>query len=580
MGDPHAEHNKDMSWFGWSNNLKIWVRLVAVILVGTICSGVGLIYWGTLQQKKIAVDQAKDFAESVYQMTMAGLTGMMITGQVAQRNIFLDQIRDSNHIESLKVFRGRPVVLQFGEGHTGELPNSAAERSVLDSGKAYHEIFVGADGSEKLRVILPAIALRNYLGKNCMDCHKVEPGTVLGAVSMEISLARANQTARVFAVSAFGVAALLCIPLALFIWYFISHWVTQPLRRMTRGLMLISQGDLEATVHLHSSGNDEIGQATAAFNLVMDKAKELLSEQRMSRIVFENSLEGIVVTDASSRIQLVNQAFVETTGYSAEEVIGLTPAVLKSGRQDDAFYREFWRVLRDKGEWRGEIWNRRKNGSVYAERLSIGAVKNGQGEVEHYVAIFSDVTERKKREERISFQAFHDSLTGLPNRMLFLDRLDQVLAQARRSKSGTVAVMFLDLDHFKEINDTMGHEAGDACLKEVARRLRRCVRASDTVARMGGDEFTLLLPKVAEEADVRAVAQKILEAMKVPIVLGAQEVAITTSIGISMFPRDAQDGETLLKHADAAMYKVKNSGRAGMFFFVPDLLGRPSSPSA
>ena len=579
MGDPHAEHNKDMSWFGWSNNLKIWVRLVAVILVGTICSGVGLIYWGTLQQKKIAVDQAKDFAESVYQMTMAGLTGMMITGQVAQRNIFLDQIRDSNHIESLKVFRGRPVVLQFGEGHTGELPNSAAERSVLDSGKAYHEIFVGADGSEKLRVILPAIALKNYLGKNCMDCHKVEPGTVLGAVSMEISLARANQTARVFAVSAFGVAALLCIPLALFIWYFISHWVTQPLRRMTRGLRLISQGDLEATVHLHSSGNDEIGQATAAFNQVMDKAKELLSEQRMSRIVFENSLEGIVVTDASSRIQLVNQAFVETTGYSAEEVIGLTPAVLKSGRQDDAFYREFWRVLREKGEWRGEIWNRRKNGSVYAERLSIGAVKNGQGEVEHYVAIFSDVTERKKREERISFQAFHDSLTGLPNRMLFLDRLDQVLAQARRSKSGTVAVMFLDLDHFKEINDTMGHEAGDACLKEVARRLRQCVRASDTVARMGGDEFTLLLPKVAAEADIRAVAQKILDAMRMPIILGGQQVGITTSIGISMFPRDAKDGETLLKQADAAMYKVKNSGRAGMYFFVPDLLERPPSSS-
>ena len=412
-----------------------------------------------------------------------------------------------------------------------------------------------------------------------MDCHKVEPGTVLGAVSMEISLARANQTARVFAVSAFGVAALLCIPLALFIWYFISHWVTQPLRRMTRGLTLISQGDLEATAHLHSSGNDEIGQATEAFNQVMDKAKELLSEQRMSRIVFENSLEGIVVTDANSRIQLVNQAFVETTGYSAEEVIGLTPAVLKSGRQDDAFYREFWHVLREKGEWRGEIWNRRKNGSVYAERLSIGAVKNGQGEVEHYVAIFSDVTERKKREEQISFQAFHDSLTGLPNRMLFLDRLDQVLAQARRSKSGTVAVMFLDLDHFKEINDTLGHEAGDACLKEVAGRVRQCVRASDTVARMGGDEFTLLLPKVIAEADVRAVAQKILEAMKMPIVLGGQQVAITTSIGISMFPRDAQDGETLLKHADAAMYKVKNSGRAGMYFFVPDLLGRPSSPS-
>jgi diguanylate cyclase (GGDEF)-like protein/PAS domain S-box-containing protein len=568
-----------MNGFAWLNNLKIWVRLVILILAGTICFGAGLIYWGALQQKKVAVEQAKDFAESVKQMTMAGLTGMMITGQVAQRNIFLDQIRDSNHIESLKVFRGRPVVLQFGEGHAGELPSTAAEHLVLDTGESYYEVFSAPDGSEMLRVILPAIALRNYLGKNCLDCHQVAPGTVLGAVSMEISLVRANQTARVFAVSAFGVAAVLCVPLVLFIWYFISHWMTRPLRRMTSGLIRIAEGDLDSASHLQSGGKDEIGMATEAFNRVMDKAKELLAEQRMSRIVFENSLEGIVVTDAASRIQLVNRAFAETTGYSAEDVIGLTPAILKSGKQDDAFYREFWRVLNKTGEWRGEIWNRRKNGSIYAEKLSISAVRSRLGEVEHYVAIFSDITERKKRDELISFQAFHDSLTGLPNRMLFLDRLDLTLAQARRSKSGKVAVMFMDLDHFKEINDTFGHDAGDACLIEAAHRLRQCVRASDTVARMGGDEFTLLLPEVTEENDVRVVGQKILEAMKSPIILDGHEVSISTSIGISMYPHDAEDGETLLKRADAAMYQVKKSGRAGMFFFAPNLTGSPSRPS-
>lgn len=561
-----------MSGFGRLHDIRIWVRLVVVILIGTISAGTGLVYWATLQQKKIAVDQARDFAQSVHQMTMAGLTGMMITGSIDKRNVFLDQIRDSNHIESLKVFRGRPVVQQFGEGRSGELPDTAAEGAVLDTGKPFYEVFASADGNEKLRAILPAVALENYLGKNCLECHKVASGTVLGAVSMEISLAGANQTVRVFAVSALGAAAVLSIPLALFIWYFITHWVTRPLGRMTDGLTRIAAGDLEETSPLLHGGRDEIGQATEAFNRVMDKARELLSEQRLSRIVFENSLEGIAVTDAEGKVRLVNRAFVDTTGYSEEDVAGQTLAVLKSGRQDEAFYREFWRELNERGEWRGEMWNKRKNGTIYAEWLSISAVKNRLGVVEHYVGMFSDITERKKQEEIITFQAFHDSLTGLPNRILFLDRLEQMLVQEKRSGARTAAVMFLDLDRFKQINDTLGHEAGDECLKEVARRLRQCVRASDTVARMGGDEFTILLPEIAEKGDVRAVAQKILDAMKTPLLLAGQEVIITTSIGISLFPRDGRDGETLLKHADAAMYRVKGSGRAGMFFFVPDLI--------
>ena len=565
-----------MSWFNRLNNFKIWVRLVAIILAGIIFSGIGLIHWATLQQKKLAVDQARDFAESVHQMTVAGLTAMMITGAASQRNIFLDQIRDSNHIESLKVLRGPPVVSQYGNGAAGELPTTAAERTVLESGQAHYEVFTSADGKEKLRAILPAIGARNYLGKDCLGCHNVAPGSVLGAVSMEISLDRASQTARAFGISALGAAALLCVPLALFIWYFISHLVTRPLRQMTSGLINLAEGDLEETAHLQRLGRDEIGQVTEAFNRVMDKVQELLSEQRLSRIVFENSLEGIVVTDAESRIQVVNWAFTEVTGYSAEDVTGLTPAILKSGRQDRAFYREFWRVLKEQGEWRGEIWNRRKNGSIYPEWLNICSVKNRAGVIEHYVAIFSDITERKEREDKITFQAFHDALTGLPNRILFLDRLEQMLAQARRAKTRKAAVMFLDLDRFKHINDTLGHDAGDSLLKEVANRLRQCVRTTDTVARMGGDEFTILLAEIAEDDDARAVGQKILDAMKMPVVLAGQETVITTSIGISLFPQDGRDTETLMKRADAAMYKVKGSGRAAMSFFAADLIDKPS----
>lgn len=558
------------------NDLRIWVRLIILILTGTIFSGIGLIHWATLQQQKIAVDQAQDFSQSVHQMTMAGLTGMMITGAVSQRNVFLDQIRDSNHIESLKVFRGEAVVAQFGRGLAGELPSTDSERAALATGQASYEVFERPDGTQSLRAILPALALEKYLGKNCLDCHLVAPGTVLGAVSMEISLARANATARQFGLSALATAGLLSLPLALLIWYFISRIVTQPLRRMTAGLRRMAEGDIEEIGQLPPRGQDEVGQATDAFNQVMEKVRELLMEQRLSRIVFENSLDGITVTDGNGRIQMVNRAFTDTTGYSAEEAIDQTPAMLKSGRQDAAFYQAFWTTLREKDEWRGEIWNKRKNGTIYPEWLNVSVVRDKRGQIEHFVAIFSDITERKQREEMITHQAFHDALTGLPNRVLFLDRLEQALVQAKRSKSRPAAIMFLDLDRFKSINDTLGHDAGDTLLRAVALRLRACVRASDTVARMGGDEFTILLPEIGDQAAAQAVAQKILDAMQVPVTLAGQPHVITTSIGIGLFPGDGRDADTLMKHADAAMYQAKDKGRAGMCFFTPALLGKPS----
>jgi diguanylate cyclase (GGDEF)-like protein/PAS domain S-box-containing protein len=319
--------------------------------------------------------------------------------------------------------------------------------------------------------------------------------------------------------------------------------------------------------------------ATQSFNRVMDKAYELIQEQRLSRIVFDNSLESITITDAHSNIRMVNHAFTHTTGYTADEVIGKTPAILKSGKQGPEFYKSFWESLKEHGEWRGEIWNKRKNGSIYPEWLNISVVKNRHDEVEYYVAIFTDITERKAYEERITFQAFHDALTGLPNRILFHDRLDQALTQAKRRKLLTPAVMFLDLDRFKLINDTLGHDAGDVLLKEVANRLRACVRESDTVARFGGDEFTVLLPEITQESDARAVAMKILDAMQEPVLLVGKPTVITTSIGISLYARDGSDAETLMKHADAAMYHVKGSGRADMRFFSEDLFGKPSRRS-
>lgn len=560
-------------------DVKIWVRLVFAILLAVMVSGVGLIYWSTLEQKKIAADQAKDFANSVHQMTLAGLTGMMITGTVSLRAIFLDQIKETNHVESLQVYRGEAVVKQYGEGYAGEVPTDPLVLQVLRSGEPSFVVVRGKDGQERLKAVMPAIALENYLGKNCTFCHDVKPGTVLGAVSMEISLARANETTRQFGLNALIAGIALCIPLTLFIWYFISRLVTRPLQQMTDGLSQIAGGDIEDVRELRVWGKDEVGVATESFNRVMAKAYELIQEQRLSRIVFDNSLESIAITDAQSRIRMVNRAFSDTTGYSADDVLGKTPAILKSGKQGAEFYEALWASLRERGEWRGEIWNKRKNGSIYPEWLNISAVNNRRGEVEHYVAIFTDITERKAYEERITFQAFHDALTGLPNRILFRDRLDQALTQAKRRKILTPAIMFLDLDRFKLINDTLGHDAGDLLLKEVANRLRACVRESDTVARFGGDEFTVLLPEITQESDAHAVATKIIEVMKAPVLLVGQPTVITTSIGISLCGKDGSDAETLMKHADAAMYHVKGSGRAGMCFFSEDLFGKPSRRS-
>ena len=555
---------------------KIWVRLVSAILIAVMVSGTGVIYWATQEQKNLAIEQSRDFAISVHQMTLAGLTGMMITGTVGLRTIFLDQIKETNHVESLKVFRGDGVIKQYGLGFDGETASDALETRVLVSGEPYFNVIVNKAGEDRLKAIIPVKAAENYLGKNCLFCHEVPAGTVLGAVSMEISLSRAAETTRSFGLRALLVGALVCVPLALFIWLFIARLVTRPLKEMTEGLNRIADEDIEQAKPLPVLRADEVGAASAAFNRVIEKSGELIQQQRMARIVFENSLEGITVTDAQSRIQLVNKAFTDTTGYPASEVIGQTPGILKSGKQGPEFYQAFWETLQRDGEWRGEIWNRRKNGSVYPEWLNVSAVRNRLGEVEHYVAIFSDITERKEREEAMTFQAFHDSLTGLPNRQLFKDRLDQALAQAKRSKERTPAVMFLDLDKFKQINDTLGHDVGDLLLKEVASRLKACVRATDTVARFAGDEFTVLLPEATAPADAEVVASKILAAMQQPIKLGGEERVVTTSIGISLYPTDGRDSETLMKAADAAMYQVKRAGRAGSCFFSPDLVGSPT----
>ncbi|OIO60115.1 MAG: hypothetical protein AUJ55_02555 [Proteobacteria bacterium CG1_02_64_396] len=297
--------------------------------------------------------------------------------------------------------------------------------------------------------------------------------------------------------------------------------------------------------------------------------KHAEDQLRLAARVFDRAGEGIVVTDAHQKILTVNAAFTQVTGYTAEEVIGRSPRLLSSGKHDAAFYQGLWLHLNAHGWWQGEIWNRRKGGQVYPEWLTINVVNDPEGNVINYVGIFSDISVVKESQRKVEFLATHDELTELPNRALFMDRLHQAIAHAQRAEN-TFAILFIDLDNFKIINDSLGHAAGDTLLKEIALRLRGCVRVGDTVARFGGDEFALLIED-SSAAEAEMTAHRIADAMLRPYSIGRQNVFPGASVGICLYPDDGQDPETLLKNADSAMYQAKDGGKRSHHFFTDEL---------
>ncbi|MEO5375846.1 MAG: EAL domain-containing protein [Alphaproteobacteria bacterium] len=301
-------------------------------------------------------------------------------------------------------------------------------------------------------------------------------------------------------------------------------------------------------------------------NLLLRKQTE--AQLRLASHVFHHSGEAILITDSNNRIVEVNPSFTRLTGYSAEEVRGQDPRILRSNHHGAEFYQDMWAHLTDGGNWRGEIFNRRKGGEIHLAWLSISVVRDAADRLSHYVAIYSDISQLHDQRQQLRHQAHHDALTGLPNRTLLLDRIAQAIRLAERGRHG-VALLFLDLDRFKVVNDSLGHEAGDELLREVARRISETVRASDTVARLGGDEFVVLMPDCGEPADVAQVAEKVVVALQTPFVLAGTEAHIGASIGISLYPTDGSDPHILMKQADTAMYAAKENGRNGYRFFAP-----------
>ena len=309
-------------------------------------------------------------------------------------------------------------------------------------------------------------------------------------------------------------------------------------------------------------------------NLVAERERQAIFEEiSLASRVFEDGLEGVIITDAQNVIRRVNPAFTAITGFSSAEAIGQAPDILNSGRHDPAFYEAMWATLVKEGRWEGELWNRRKNGEGFIALQTISAVRNQAGEVAHYVATFRDVTERIQSEERMRHLAHYDALTHLPNRSLFIERLDHAIIRARREQA-SLALLFIDIDYFKAVNDSLGHAAGDDLLCILATRMREALRESDTVARLAGDEFAVFMEGVSEQADIDAILKKLLDALLAPASITGRSVTIGASIGVAIFPRDGEDAETLLHGADSAMYRAKEKGRGGFEYFRPEFAER------
>lgn len=313
--------------------------------------------------------------------------------------------------------------------------------------------------------------------------------------------------------------------------------------------------------------NEELEKSNSRLRVEIKERKKAQEGLKLAAMVIENVEEGIIVTDADGVMEAVNPAFTQITGYTAEEVIGEKPGILKSTQHNRKFYADMWRSLKRHGKWKGDIWNRKKNGEAYLQRTAITAIRNQSGNTVQYASIFTDITVAKKTEEEIKHLAYHDTLTGLPNRQTFLNNLKRRISLAKRANQ-IFAILFLDIDNFKHINDTLGHAAGDFILSEMAVRLVGCVREEDIVSRLGGDEFTITLGSIDHLQEAAHVAQRILAAGAAPFRYRKMDLRMSMSIGIATYPDSGADPQELLKNADAAMYHVKDIGKNNFHYFT------------
>jgi len=557
----------------WWGSLSIQIKLTLLIQVSLVIILAFAQRWVMSSFEEKIIESAKIRAFETADGIINGMNMLMLTGQIGDpkvRALFIEKMGKSQGIEELRIFRAEQVKKQFGVGLPEEQPKDAIDQAVLDTGKPYFER--RAAHAHTLRAVIPFIASHDFKGTDCLSCHNVKVGSVNGAANIVLDLT--DETEMINSINRWLWLGQLFLQIILF--FVIDKMLrsfTRPVAKLEE-VMTAMQADGDLSRRVDIQGTDEIGRMANAFNALADglqksvnQVKEGQDKLRLSAQVFVNSAEAIVITDINNNIMQVNKAFSDITGYSSDEVIGKNPRVLQSGQESADFYRAMWKTLLETGCWQGEIMDRRKSGEIYPKWLSIAVVRNDQGDITNYIALFSDITERKASFDRIQHLAHYDALTNLPNRSLLNEHLDLAIAGAKRSQT-KLAIVFLDLDRFKCVNDSRGHHAGDLLLQAVSDRLKECVRESDTVSRLGGDEFVVLLNNINDEKDAALVAQKIIDIIGKPFMLGDYPANIGTSIGISLYPTHGTDKFTLLKHADAAMYVAKEKGRNNFQFFV------------
>lgn len=344
---------------------------------------------------------------------------------------------------------------------------------------------------------------------------------------------------------------------ALLAWLVWRHML-YPLRRLTTAVA--QAGVAGERIAAEVCGPYEIAVLADRFNRMLEERDRAGSQLKLAASVFEATSEGILIVSAGMRILEANRAFQRMSGYGRDELVGNSPRMLQSGRQDAHFYAAMWRGLRTEGHWRGQIWDRRRDGSLFAALLTISAVPAGRSTPGHFVALFADITELRRRQDEVERLAYVDPLTGLANRRVLRERLQAAVSEAGAA-GNVAAVCTIDLDEFKAVNDRRGHDAGDAVLVAVAARLTQAVRACDTVVRTGGDEFVIVLAGLVDESEAHDIMQRALAALDEPVALPGGSALVGASIGLACYPRDGGDGETLLRSSDAAMYRAKELGR-------------------
>lgn len=501
-----------------------------------------------------------------------GMNMLMVTGMISDpenRRLFIKKMGASSDVKEVRIIRAKQVQDQFGPGLPEEQAMDEMDRRVIETKKVDFQLDENRS-SPMLRTVVPFIVSTNFRGTNCLACHHVEDGSVNGAASITIDLTQDFKAIERTQTMLWIGQILLQILLL-----FASSWL---IRRFMRPIIKLqsTMGAIQASgsaenfvpLELENGDQDEVGKLAIAFNQMSLALKDSEKSMKLAASIYQSNADAIVVTDENNCIVDVNPAFSRITGYTREEVLGKNPKLMQSGQHDEKFYQEMWQSILNKGHWRGEIWDKRKDGGLYAKLANIIALRHKDGAIYRYVAQFSDITEKKQKDELIYWQANYDPLTNLPNRRLFQDRLGQSIKLAHRTGL-PLALFFIDLDYFKEINDSLGHDNGDALLMEVARRLSGCVRESDTVARLGGDEFTVILPELGDTSQIQRIAEVIVDRLAQPFLFLNDETPyhISASIGIALFPEDAGDLQGLLKCADKAMYAAKAAGRNRYMYF-------------